>query len=100
MFEGYNKKGLSLAFGIPFLLVFLPSHDAGWPLCATLLAALVPTFLGLAFFTHRAKWHVTTISLLSSAATMLVLAALIITGSLNPIIRFCQHSRLVPGCSS
>ncbi len=86
MFEGFDLRVLPFALLIPFLLIFVPLNDTGWPLSATAFAALVPTPLGLAFFTHRVRRHVITVSLVFSAAAMQICAGLIVTGSLGSFV--------------
>lgn len=86
MFEGFDLRVLPFAFLIPFLLVFVPLNDTGWPLSATAFAALVPAPLGLAFLAHRVRRHVITVSLVFLAAAMQICAGLIVTGSLSPLV--------------
>ena len=82
MFDGYNKKGVLIGFVSTFLLEFVVFQSSGWPWLAVVLAALAPLFVGLAFFTHGAGRRRSTIGLASCSVVMVVLAALIATGSL------------------
>ena len=86
MFEGYDTRLLPVAFLSIFLLELVLFHNAGWSWSSSMVPALVPITIGLAFFSHRVRKDLITIALLSSGTIMLVSAFLIATGAFNASI--------------